>query len=222
MTYDIDSYLSQIYQNGTQPRPETDQAPPMWAPAWGYRRKKRKSVTRPSVGLAPTATQRYAAPAATANSTTASSATPTTKTGTRTYPLGSFWASMIAEAKKRLAAKRASTATTPTAAPSDAWRRQMPTDITTLLRQLSVNAGEMGMPGGYVGAVQLPAYGSGLSPVMNPNMTTYGQQPNIGEATFFQQSMKGGMAPIAAMSPLGVPENWKPIGTTTPTKTTTK
>lgn len=100
-----------------------------------------------------------------------------------------------------------------TPAADQAWRRKMPTDTSQLLRQLSFNAGEMGMPGGYVGAVQLPAYGSTQPPVNNPDMTTYGQQPGIGEATFYQQSMKGGMAPIAAMSPLGVPAGWNPGGT---------
>lgn len=99
-----------------------------------------------------------------------------------------------------------------TPATSQAWRREMPKDNTQLLRQLSFNAGEMGMPGGYVGAVQMPAFGSSAQPVNNPDMATYGQQPGLGEATFFQQSMKGGMAPIAAMSPLGVPEGWNPGG----------
>jgi hypothetical protein len=98
---------------------------------------------------------------------------------------------------------------------SQDWRRQMPADSTQLLRQLSYNAGEMGMPGGYVGGVQMPSYQTGgpqLPAINNPNMATYGQQPGYGEATFYQQSMKGGMAPIAAMSPLGVPEGWNPGG----------
>lgn len=96
--------------------------------------------------------------------------------------------------------------------PADPWRREMPTDTSQLMRQLSFNAGEMGMPGGYVGAVQIPAYGSTQPPVNNPDMTTYGQQPGIGEATYYMQSMNGGMAPIAAMSPLGVPAGWNPGG----------
>lgn len=94
----------------------------------------------------------------------------------------------------------------------DAWRRKMPTDTSQLLKQLSYNAGEIGMPGGYVGAVQLPAYGSNQPPVNNPDMSKYGQAPGIGEASFYQQSVNGGMAPIAAMSPLGVPAGWNPGG----------
>lgn len=92
------------------------------------------------------------------------------------------------------------------------WRRVMPTDTSQLLKQLSYNAGEMGMPGGYVGAIQLPAYGETQPPVNNPDMSKYGQASGLGEATFYQQSMNGGMAPIAAMSPLGVPEGWNPGG----------
>lgn len=95
------------------------------------------------------------------------------------------------------------------------WRRVMPTDTSQLLKQLSYNAGEMGMPGGYVGAVQLPAYGETQPPVNNPDMSTYGQAPGLGEATFYRQSINGGMAPIAAMSPLGVPAGWNPGGTST-------
>lgn len=94
----------------------------------------------------------------------------------------------------------------------DKWRRVMPTDTSQLLKQLSYNAGEMGMPGGYVGAIQLPAYGETQPPVNNPDMSKYGQAKGLGEATFYQQSMNGGMAPIAAMSPLGVPEGWNPGG----------
>lgn len=96
--------------------------------------------------------------------------------------------------------------------PDETWRRELPKDTTQLLRQLSFNAGEIGMPGGYVGAIQLPSYGSSAQPINNPNMATYGRAPGVGEATFYQQSMKGGMAPIAAMSPLGVPEGWNPGG----------
>lgn len=95
---------------------------------------------------------------------------------------------------------------------SESWRRELPTDTTQLLRQLSFNTGEMGMPGGYVGAVQMPSYqtGGNLPAINNPDMSKYGQQPGYGEATFYQQSMKGGMTPVAAMSPLGVPEGWNP------------
>jgi hypothetical protein len=96
--------------------------------------------------------------------------------------------------------------------PSQAWRRENPTNTSQLLRQLSFNAGEMGMPQGYVGGVQLPAYGTGLPAQMLTDTKNYGRQPGYGEANFFQQSMKGGMAPIAAMSPLGVPEGWNPGG----------
>jgi hypothetical protein len=99
----------------------------------------------------------------------------------------------------------------PTAPPTEWWKRN-PSDITELLRQLSVNAGQMGMPGGNVGAVQKPAFGTMGQPVIPQDMRTYGQAPNMGEATFFQQSMNGGMAPIAAMSPLGVPAGWNPLG----------
>ena len=101
--------------------------------------------------------------------------------------------------------------------PDQTWRREMPKDNTQLLRQLSFNTGEMGMPGGYVGAVQMPSFQFGTQnpAINNPNMGSYGQQPGYGEATFYQQSMKGGMAPIAAMSPLGVPAGWNPGGGST-------
>ncbi len=92
------------------------------------------------------------------------------------------------------------------------WRRTLPTNTTQLLRQLSYNAGEMPMPGGYVGAVQIPAYGSSAKPVNNPDMSKYGQAPGLGEATFYQQSMQGGMTPISALKPVGVPSNWNPGG----------
>jgi hypothetical protein len=97
----------------------------------------------------------------------------------------------------------------------NAWRRENPTDVNQLLKQLSFNAGEMGMPGGYVGGVQMPSYqmpGPQLPAINNPDMKMYGRTPGYGEATFYRQSMKGGMAPIAAMSPLGVPTDWKPGG----------
>lgn len=92
------------------------------------------------------------------------------------------------------------------------WWQRNPNDITELLRQLSVNAGQMGMPGGMVGAVQKPAYGTIGQAMIPQGMQGYGQTPNMGEATFFQQGMNGGMAPIAAMSPLGVPAGWNPLG----------
>lgn len=104
--------------------------------------------------------------------------------------------------------------------PSEPWQRQNPTNVTDLLRQLSANAGEIGMPGGYVGGVQIPAYrtdGPQLPAINNPDMRTYGRTPGYGEATFYRQSMQGGMAPIAAMSPLGVPEDWKPNTAPAPT-----
>lgn len=95
---------------------------------------------------------------------------------------------------------------------------EFPNSPTQVLRQLSANAGQMGMPGGYTGAVQLPAYAPGRTakPVLNPDMRTYGQQPNMGEARFFTQSMTGGMTPIASMTPLGVPQNWNPLGANNP------
>lgn len=92
------------------------------------------------------------------------------------------------------------------------WWERAPVDVTELLRQLSVNAGQIGMPGGPSGAVVMPAFGSGRQAVMNPDMRTYGQVPGMGEATFFTQGMNGGMAPISAMSPIGVPQNWNPVG----------
>lgn len=119
----------------------------------------------------------------------------------------------IADLIKQYTDKLSSTGTGGTTATDEAWRRTMPTNTTQLMKQLSYNAGEMGMPGGYIGAVQQPAYGSTQAPVNNPDMTKYGQAPGIGEATFYRQSMNGGMAPIAAMSPLGVPAGWNPGGT---------
>lgn len=98
------------------------------------------------------------------------------------------------------------------------WWERAPVDVTELLRQLSVNAGQIGMPGGPSGAVVMPAFGSGAQAVMNPDMRTYGQVPGMGEATFFTQGMNGGMAPIAAMSPIGVPQNWNPVGANPPAK----
>lgn len=116
----------------------------------------------------------------------------------------------LADLIKQYTAAAGTPGTTPA---SQAWRRENPTNTSQLLRQLSFNAGEMGMPGGYVGAIQTPAYGTGLPPKMLTDTKNYGREPGYGEANFFQQSMKGGMAPIAAMSPLGVPEGWNPGGT---------
>lgn len=90
------------------------------------------------------------------------------------------------------------------------WWQQMPAGVVELLRQLSVNVGQMPMPGGHVGSVQRPAFGAPGQPVMNPDMRTYGQTPGMGEATYFTQSMTGGMTPISAVSPIGVPAGWNP------------
>lgn len=95
--------------------------------------------------------------------------------------------------------------------PLPGWATQQPNSITQLLRQLSANAGQMPMPGGPVGAVRQQAFGSGRQPIQNPNMATYGSQPGSGEATFFQQSTRGGMSPISALTPLGVPNGWNPF-----------
>ena len=92
------------------------------------------------------------------------------------------------------------------------WAKEQPTSIAQLLRQLSANAGQSAMPGGMVGAVQTRPFGSGGDARMLTNMTGYGQQPNSGEATFYRQSIKGGMTPVSAVSSLGVPEKWRPFG----------
>jgi len=89
------------------------------------------------------------------------------------------------------------------------WAKTLPPNIVYLLRQLSANAGATAMPGGLVGAVQIPAFGSGRQPVMNPDPLNYGQ--GGGEATFFNQLMRGGMGPIAAQSPIGIPRGWNPF-----------
>lgn len=95
--------------------------------------------------------------------------------------------------------------------PMPTWATSQPNDTTQLLRQLSANAGQMPMPQGPVGAVQQPAFGSNRAPIQNPNMHTYGRKPGMGEATFFQQSTRGGMTPISALTPLGVPAVWNPF-----------
>lgn len=96
------------------------------------------------------------------------------------------------------------------------WAKRAPTDTTELLRQLSANVGQMAMPGGPVGSVTQGPYGSGQAPQMGFDPATYGQ--GNGEATFFQQSMQGGMTPIAGLAPLGVPMGWNPFGTSPATK----
>lgn len=91
-----------------------------------------------------------------------------------------------------------------------AWNNVTPGNTTDLLRQLSVNAGKIGMPGAPVGAVaQAPAM-SGLPPVLNPNPATYGQG---GEARFFTTGIEGGMVPLDSLDMLGVPAGWNPLGT---------
>jgi hypothetical protein len=181
--------------------------------------------TRPPVSRRPVKKP----PAKTATTTTTDPATTTTTPTTPTTPVydaknpppgftGAQWQKLVTLSKTNpqvaeLVTKYTSSIGKPN--PDDAWRRVMPTNNSQLLKQLSYNAGEMGMPGGYVGAIQLPAYGSTQAPVNNPDMTKYGQAPGIGEATFYQQSMNGGMTPIASMSPLGVPQGWNPGGTST-------
>lgn len=99
------------------------------------------------------------------------------------------------------------------AGPIPKWAAQQPKSTTQLLRQLSANAGQMPMPGGPVGAVLQPSFGSSRPATTNYNPATYGQNPGMGEATFFRQSMLGGMTPLSALTPLGVPKGWNPFGT---------
>lgn len=91
-----------------------------------------------------------------------------------------------------------------------AWAKRMPTNGTDAARQMSMNAGMLGMPGGQVGAVRLPPVGSDAKPTMAFDPFHYGMSPNYGEATFFQQNMRGGVSPISAIAPIGVPKNWNP------------
>jgi hypothetical protein len=91
------------------------------------------------------------------------------------------------------------------------WATRQPVDTTELLRQLSGNVGQMPMPGGPVGSVVTPAWGSGGQAQVGFDPRTYGQTG--GEATFFQQSMRGGMTPISAISPLGSGQGWDPFNT---------
>jgi hypothetical protein len=181
--------------------------------------------TRPPVSRRPVKKP----PAKTATTTTTDPATTTTTPTTPTTPVydaknpppgftGAQWQKLVTLSKTNpqvaeLVTKYTSSIGKPN--PDDAWRRVMPTNNSQLLKQLSYNTGEMGMPGGYVGAIQLPAYGSTQAPVNNPDMTKYGQTPGLGEATFYRQSINGGMTPIASMSPMGVPQGWNPGGTST-------
>jgi hypothetical protein len=91
-----------------------------------------------------------------------------------------------------------------------AWATRAPTSTPELLRQLSGNVGQMTMPGGPVGAVMQPAFGSGRPATQQMIPARYGRQPGYGEATFFGQSMTGGMTPLSAITPLGRPKGWNP------------
>ena len=73
---------------------------------------------------------------------------------------------------------------------------------------MSMNAGNVAMPGGATGAVWIPRIGTDAKPTMNIDPATYGMRNNYGEAMFFQQAMNGGVAPISAFKSLGVPKNW--------------
>lgn len=90
------------------------------------------------------------------------------------------------------------------------FSRQMPDNGRQAAQQMSLNAGRNLMPGGEVGAVRLAPYGSDKRPQMGFNPFNYGMSPNYGEATFFQEAIGGGVAPISAVKPLGVPKNWNP------------
>ncbi len=96
------------------------------------------------------------------------------------------------------------------------WATQRPQNGQQLMRQLSANAGQMAMPGGYVGAVRMPPAGMNRHGATRPQpqmgmgqLNKYGQGP---EATFYQQSTRGGMTPISALFPLGVTQGWNPFG----------
>jgi hypothetical protein len=94
----------------------------------------------------------------------------------------------------------------------NSWAYRAPLDITELLRQLSANVGQTPMPGGRGGSVRNPAFGSPAKPEMNPDPFHYGETG--GETTFFNQTTKGGMAPISALpTNLGYPADWNPLGT---------
>jgi hypothetical protein len=94
------------------------------------------------------------------------------------------------------------------------WASRPPVNIQELMRQLSGNAGQMPMPGGPVGAVRTQPTMPGMNRVggqmVNPAaMNRYGQQG--GEATFFQQSTRGGMTPLSALGMLGSGFRWNPF-----------
>ena len=97
----------------------------------------------------------------------------------------------------------------------NAWAYKLPTTLIDLLRQLSANVGQMPMPGGMSGDVRMPAFGSSQQAETNVDPAHYGETG--GETTFFNQTMKGGMAPITALpTALGYPASWNPLGTNTP------
>lgn len=106
---------------------------------------------------------------------------------------------------------------TPPAPNPNAWAYKPPTDIQTLLRQLSANAGQEFMPYGPGGDVRQPIWGTNGQPEMNVDASTYGETG--GETNFFQTTTKGGMAPISAAPRTAT--DWNPLGgakspTTTP------
>ena len=90
------------------------------------------------------------------------------------------------------------------------WAKRLPTNANNAARQMGMNAGKVAMPGGVGGAVWIPRVGTDKNPTFNIKPATYGMNPNYGEATFFQEGMNGGVAPIAAFKSLGVPKNWNP------------
>lgn len=116
-----------------------------------------------------------------------------------------------AKIKKPTTTTKPTTGTKPTTTPkpSTGGFNTVPTSLANLLQQLSANAGQMAMPGGPVGGVIQAPQGSGRPPVMM-DPATYGQTG--GEATFYRQSINGGMAPISAVGNVGVPDAWNPTG----------
>lgn len=90
------------------------------------------------------------------------------------------------------------------------WAKHLPQNGTNAARQMSMNAGRVAMPGGATGAVWIPRVGTDAQPTMDIDPATYGMRNNYGEATFFQQAMNGGVAPIAAFNSLGQPKAWNP------------
>ena len=97
------------------------------------------------------------------------------------------------------------------AAPPDpnAWAFRAPMSIDELLRQLSANSGQPGMPGGKGGDVRKPAFGSTQAPQQNVDPAHYGETG--GETTFFNQSQLGGMKPVTSVPGQG-PAGWNPLG----------